>query len=200
MVTHHMNTSILPALSLSLVVAIFQPVEVLAGEMLNDGYKNYFFKDSQEKTYRLIRAVEIHHLQPALKHLSSGHPGRAIPELRFVLKYIPNHPKALQLMGVVSRLSNQSKVAEQYFAQAVRVFPNYALTHAQFGKFLVDVGRFEEGIEELERAQSIQPDLKIVYVWLSEAYQKDGDDEKAKLAEEKVKELESKKKKPSTPE
>ena len=168
-------------------------------QMLAPTYKNYFLKDSHRATRQQISNVNKHHLKKALRHLASQKPARAIPELNFTLRYVPNHPKALQLMGLVGKLTNRTKMAEQYFAQAIRVFPQYALTHAQYGKFLVDIGRFEEGIEELEKAQSIQPDLKTVFVWLSEAYQKNGDVDKAKMAEERVKELGSKKKNSSKP-
>ena len=168
-------------------------------QMLAPGYKNYFLKDSHRPTRQQIYNVNKHHLKKALRHLASNKPARAIPELNFTLRYVPNHPKALQLMGMVGKLTNQTKMAEQYFAQAVRVFPQYALTHAQYGKFLVDIGRFDEGIEELKMAESIQPDLKTVFLWLSEAYQKNGDVEEAKMAEERVKELEGKKKNSSKP-
>ena len=159
---------------------------------LHHSYKNYFLKESNSATAQSVRTVNHHHLKPAIKYLSSRKPTRALGELKFVLRYVPNHPQALHLMGVVGRLTNRPKIAEQYFEQAVQLFPQYALTHAQYGKFLVDIGRFEDGIGELEKAQSIQPDLKTVFVWLSEAYQKNGNVEKAKKAEEKVKELDNK--------
>ena len=166
---------------------------------LHNNHKNYFLKAGDVPTRQMVRNVNRHHLKKAIRHLTSGKPERAIAELKFVLRYVPNHPQGLQLMGVVGKLTNRTKLVEQYYAQAIRVFPQYALTHAQFGKFLVDIGRVEDGIEELQKAQSIQPDLKTVFVWLSEAYQKNGDIEEAKMAEERVKELEEGKKNSSKP-
>ena len=157
--------------------------------MLAPRYNDYFLKESHRKTHQQVNNVDRLHLQPALSHLARGQPDRAIGELKFVLRYVPNHPKALQLMGVVARLKKKPKIAQQYFEQAVRVFPKYALTHAQFGKFLVDIGHLEHGIEELEKAQALEPDLVTVFVWLAEAYKENGDVKKAKKAEEKAKEL-----------
>ena len=167
--------------------------------MLARGYKDYFLKNSHLKTSQQVNNVNHLHLQPALRYLARGEPARAIPELKFVLRYVPNHPKALQLMGVVARLTKKPKIARQYFEQAVGVFPKYALTHAQFGKFLVDIGRLEDGIEELEKAQALEPDLVMVFIWLAEAYNENGDVEKAKQAKEKAKELENKKEETSEP-
>lgn len=173
--------------------------DYIADSRLPYNYKNYFLKDSDRVTGQRVRTVNHHHLKKAIKHLTSQKLALAIYELKFVLHNVPNHPKALQLLGVVTRLTNQPKIAEQYFTQAVRAFPKYALTHAQYGKFLVDIGRFEDGIEELEQAQSIQPNLKTVFVWLSEAYHKNGNVEKAKKAEERVKELDNKHENSSKP-
>jgi len=167
--------------------------------MLADNYKDYFLRDVDRRTHNQVRNVDNLHLQPALMFLSKGKPKRAIPELKFVLRYVPNHPKALQLMGLVAKLTNRSPIADQYYKQAIYVFPKYALTHAQYGKFLVEIGRVEEGIQELETAQSIPPELSMVYVWLTEAYEKNGDHEKAQMARKKAKELEQKGIKPSKP-
>ena len=167
--------------------------------MLAPGYKDYFLKDVDRKTYELIRNVTQNHLDPAVVHLSKGKPNRAIPELTFVLRYVPNHPKALQLMGLAARLIKKPPIAERYYKQAIRVFPKHGITHAQYGKFLVDIGQVEEGIQELEAAKSIPPDLTIVYVWLTEAYEKSGNPEKAQIARKKATDLKKKEVKPIKP-
>ena len=176
------------------------PIDDFSGNrMLDDRHRNYFLKDSDLKTWQMVRNVNKLHLKPALDHLTKGKPKNAIPELNFVLRYVPNHPKALQLMGVVTRLTGRPKVGEQYFAQAIRVYPDHALTHAQFGNFLIELGRIEEGIERLETARSIQPDMTMVYLWLAEAYHKHGDLEKEREAKGQAQELKKQKAKLSKP-
>ena len=158
--------------------------------MLAEHYRDYFQRNVDLKTRQQVNNVNRLHLQPALKWVSRGKPNRAIPELKFVLRYVPNHPKALQLMEVSAKLTDRLPMAEGYYKQAIFVFPDYALTHAQYGKFLVESGRVEEGIQELEKAKSIPPDLRMVHVWLAEAYEKQQDHAKAQIEREKAKALE----------
>jgi TolB-like protein/Flp pilus assembly protein TadD len=47
--------------------------------------------------------------------------------------------------------------AENQFQQAVRLNPNYAAAHQSYGTFLSRVGRFDEAIREVKRAQEIDP-------------------------------------------
>jgi tetratricopeptide (TPR) repeat protein len=110
-------------------------------------------------------------------------------ELKFVLRWFPNHPKALELIGLIAKLQNQPHMAIPYYEKAVRLYPQYAITHAQYGNYLVDTGQAEKGIERLQRALQINPKLAVAYYWLWDAYNKDGNPEMAQQIAEKAKEL-----------
>ena len=51
--------------------------------------------------------------------------------------------------------------AEHEFRRAIELNPNYATAHQWYGEFLADMGRFDEGITEIERAQMLDP-LSII--------------------------------------
>jgi len=113
----------------------------------------------------------------------------ALGELKFVLRHFPNHPKALQLMELVAKMMNQPHLVIPYYEKAVRLYPQYALTHAQYGNYLVDIGLTEQGIGRLQKAIEIDPKLTVAYYWLWDAYTKNGNLEMARQIAEKAKEL-----------
>jgi tetratricopeptide (TPR) repeat protein len=113
----------------------------------------------------------------------------ALLELKFVLRWFPNHPKALELMGLIAKLQNQPHMAIPYYEKAVGLYPQYAITHAQYGNYLVDTGQAEKGIIRLQRALQINPKLAVAYYWLWDAYTKIGNPEMARQIAEKAKEL-----------
>ena len=152
-------------------------------------YKDYFLKNADKKVSQTVYNVNRNHLKPALKLYAQGRPKSALPDLKFVLTYVPNHPKALQLMGVVAIEIESPKLGSFYFQQAVHLFPTHALTFAQYGKYLVDIGEFEEAVRMLEIAIKKNPRLALGYGWLEQAYAKKGDVAKSKEMARKAKEL-----------
>jgi TolB-like protein/Tfp pilus assembly protein PilF len=51
--------------------------------------------------------------------------------------------------------------AEREFKRAIELNPNYATAHQWYGEFLADMGRSDEGIAEMKRAQALDP-LSII--------------------------------------
>ena len=56
------------------------------------------------------------------------------------------------------------KEAEKEFKRAIELSPNYATAHQWYGEFLTLRGRFEEGLEEIRRAQALDPLSLIINV------------------------------------
>ncbi len=52
-------------------------------------------------------------------------------------------------------------LAEAEFKRAIELNPNYATARQWYGEFLADLGRFDEGIAEIKRAQRLDP-LSII--------------------------------------
>jgi Tfp pilus assembly protein PilF len=129
----------------------------------------------------LLYNVERYHLSrdTFFGFYNDGKYNLATEELKFVLRYFPNHPRALMLMESVGKLSGNPLLAYPYYDNAVKLFPQHALTHAQFGSYLKNIDQVDAGIARLKEALEIDPQLALAHAWLSEAYAKKGD---AKLA------------------
>jgi tetratricopeptide (TPR) repeat protein len=149
-------------------------------------------RDYFDPRHRLeLATVEKYHLtkETFWMEFNSRRYHYALKELEFVLRHFPNHPKALQLTELVAKMSNQPHLAIPYYEKAVTLFPQYAITHAQYGNYLVDTGQAEKGIKRLRRAMAIDPKLAVAYYWLWDAYTRNGNLEMARQIAEKAKEL-----------
>lgn len=145
-----------------------------------------FFSSHEEGVARYMQMVEHNHLNK--NHMSvsvyelirTGNFHQALTEVKYVLDRIPNHPRALQVLTLVSQLIKNSTVGISYFEKAVTIYPQYALTHAQYGLFLVTMGDVDAGIEKLIRSTEMDAKLPAGHVWLAQAYAKKGDITKAR--------------------
>ena len=96
----------------------------------------------------------------------------------------PNHPRALEVLSAIARMVNSPSMSLPYFEGAVRLYLQYALIHAQFGVYLVDIGQLEVGSRELTKVSELGATLSLAQAWLARAYGKSGD---SQLAREAVK-------------
>ena len=126
---------------------------------------------------------------PLLKLIRAEKPDRAIPDLQFILRWVPNHPLGLALMANVSQMIQKPNLGVNYFNQAVHLFPNHALTYAQYGKFLYDLKKNGKAIELLRKAISLDSKLGVAYGWLSLVYSSNGKSELAAETANKAKSL-----------
>jgi Tfp pilus assembly protein PilF len=152
--------------------------------------RNYYaISDRHDIT--LLRNVEGHHLTDGTfwKWYRAKKYDLAADELRFVLRYFPNHPKALQLMALIAKKSDTLHLAVPYYVQALELYPGYAATHAQYGAYLADIGNLKAGLAELEKAVQLDPELGFAYAALAKAYDKTGDVERSRKAAEKARQL-----------
>ena len=69
--------------------------------------------------------------------------------------------------------------AEQSFQRALELKPNLADAHAQYAWYLVLLGRLDEGLAEMKRAQELDPLKPIYTAWLGRQYWWAGQDEEA---------------------
>ena len=151
---------------------------------------DYFLKDTDPYVKNDVFQRERYHMgQEWREALRNGKLQRALGDLDFVLRYVPNHPKALALVALISRVGGNPVVANLYFQRALQKFPQRALTHAQYGKFLVEVGKANEGIVRLEKAISMDPNLAIAHLWLARMYARAGKSDLANQEAQRAKEL-----------
>ncbi len=114
---------------------------------------------------------------------------RALHECDYVLERLVNHPKALTLCVSVVKFLNRPGYLMKYFENAVRLYPKHAVTHAQYGRYLSEIGEHEDAVARLQRAIMMDEKSKVSHAWLAEAYRKKGEIDLAKQSAKKARDL-----------
>ncbi len=148
-----------------------------------------YFTAPQEGQALYRDTATQHHVDVVPGWLRQGRINDAIADLKYTLERFPNHPKALQYMGLVSKLTNNTEMAIAYYQQALSLYPQYAVTHAQYGQYLLSIGIIDKAIESLKRSIAIEPKSATSYALLAQAYSKQGNSELASEAAARAKEL-----------
>jgi tetratricopeptide (TPR) repeat protein len=139
--------------------------------------------------YWLVGDAEHNHLKVALEDLRSGRYSKAVYDLDFLLQRFINHPEALHAMEAVAMLTRRPLAAAPYFEKAIAIYPQYALTHAQYGRYLSKLGRHDAAVASLKRAVELEPMLAAAHAWLAEAYTRMGETQLARETAERAREL-----------
>lgn len=164
---------------------------VNAQPAVNIGSKDYF------QTAQLgmvgdgyyLRVLESAHVNNVPDQIGRGRLNDALHNIRYTLDRFPNHPRALQQLSIVSQMIKNTALGVEYFEKAIKLFPQYAITRAQFGLYLTSIGNVAAGIDMLKRSTEMDPKLPAGYAGLAHAYVKMGDMTKAREAAEKAREL-----------
>lgn len=174
-------------MSMTMLLAVLTPLPPAYSQETNKDY----FSVTQPSDKTLLRDVEKYHLGPDKfwKWYTAKKFHYAVQELAFVLRYFPNHPKALQLMGAIGIQTEDPSLAIPYFENALRFYPQYAITYAQYGRYLVDTGNIHAGIRHLKKATEMDPGLARAFAELAKAYAKSGSPDLARQAAAKAREL-----------
>jgi TolB-like protein/Tfp pilus assembly protein PilF len=98
---------------------------------------------------------------------------RAMASLERAIELDDGLAEAHAMLGTLQALGWRHDDAEESFRRAIMLDPDDALSHHWYAMlFLVDLGRFEEAVDELRRAQALDPlaliasaDLAVVF-WL----------------------------------
>lgn len=107
----------------------------------------------------LLRTVEAYHLGPAEEKLSLRHYPQARNELAFILRYFPNHPRALLLLGkLCSEWKDAGCLTDDVFEKAIRVRPDEPSVYIVQGVHLHRIKRYKEAIASYEKALGLEPD------------------------------------------
>ena len=172
-----------------LLLAFFDPnissAQAQGGKKIYD----YFNPTSDPHVKWLIGDQNRFHFNPAVNHLRKGDYKRATRELSFLLKGFPNHPKGLMLLSIVAKMTKNPSFGVPFYKKALQVYPQYAITHAQYGNYLVEVGQVKVGIAKLKKAIEMDPKLAPAHAWLAKAYYKIGRAELAQLTARQAKAL-----------
>ena len=121
-----------------------------------------------------LKKLERHRLREALFYIRQGKPRDALRDCIYVLRHFVNHPKGFAILGIVAKLIKEPLLPIPYFERALQFYPIHAMTHAQYGKYLAEIGKIDDGVKRLSRAIEIDPKLKVSYTWLARIYVQHG--------------------------
>jgi tetratricopeptide (TPR) repeat protein len=132
---------------------------------------DYFTRNSDSKAAFTIHTIETHHLAENnfWKRYRDGDFRWAFEDLIFILRYCPNHPKALYLIAFDKKLNKDTGAIINRFERALRLYPRSAYTYAQYGLYLASLGQENAGIVYLDEALKLDPKLVAARAWREEA-------------------------------
>ena len=96
-----------------------------------------------------------------------------------MLRENPEHPDALNLMGVLAVAASQYRIAVDYLKKAIEFAPDQAIYLNNLGNALVISSHAEEAVTHLERAVKLEPTYAEAWTNLGKAWRNIGNIEKA---------------------
>lgn len=99
---------------------------------------------------------------------------RARAELETALARVPGHPHFLALLGEVHRQMGDPQISVELNRQALRTDPAAVPARYYLGLSLLDLGRAEEAVRELEIAAASDQAIGEMYLGLGTAYLESG--------------------------
>lgn len=143
----------------------------------------------REDVRKYLGLVERHHLDKVIGMIREERYSDALGEIKWTLDRFHNHPRALALAETVATLTGVPSLPRHFYEKAIEAYPQYPLTHAQYGRYQVEIGQKESGIASLEKSVKMDSNLVTGYIWLAEAYQQVGNKDLAKKASERARAL-----------
>lgn len=114
---------------------------------------DYYTARSTPATAELLRNVEGHHLAQGIQQMRDKRLHAAWADFDFMLRYFPNHPRALVLMGDVCEAWRTSKCdMESYLDKAIKMSPESDGVYLAKGVYLQKKGKLKDAIESYKKS------------------------------------------------
>jgi tetratricopeptide (TPR) repeat protein len=139
----------------------------------------YSYYDRSTAAVRRLRNVEGHHMGKAVEHLEAERWDLAMRECDFMLRYFPDHPRALYLLSTASIKAKTPERAEPYFQAAFDLFPESATSHSVHGIFLHKRGKLSAAIKAYRDSLALDPGSAETHYNLGLSYMERGEYELA---------------------
>jgi tetratricopeptide (TPR) repeat protein len=125
-----------------------------------------------------------------LEHHRAGRLNQAEQMYRQVLAAHPNHPWAIQLLGMIAHQVGNTKLGIDLVRRAIAIEPNAADFHNNLGEMLRVSGMLDEAQQSFHRCLGLNPNFAAAYNNLGEVYRERGELERAAEQYRKAIELE----------
>lgn len=124
-----------------------------AGQVLAQTPNDYYTARSTPATAELLRNVEAYHLAQGVQQMRDKRPHAAWADFDFMLRYFPNHPRALVLMGDVCEVWRNAKCdMESYLDKAIKMSPESDGVYLVKGVYLQKRGKLKDAIESYKKS------------------------------------------------
>ena len=131
---------------------------------------DYFAARFDSKIKAWLALVEGRHANERVYNLfRSGDYNNTLADCDYTLTRFPNHPGGLNLVCEIAKATDRPSMPLTYFERALKYYPQYAFTHAQYGHYLLDIGATSAGTAELRDALRLDPNLIQARAWLAES-------------------------------
>lgn len=140
--------------------------------------------ESASQTVTIPDAIKL-----ALRHHQSGELAQAESIYRQVLAVEPDHPDALQLLGVIANQAGQPEAAIELIGKSIRLFPNNPYGYNNLGEAYRALKRFDEAIEAYQQALGLLPIFPEAYNNLGNARKTLGQRREAEVCYRKALEI-----------
>ena len=171
--TTHMITflSIVACTATLLPISARAQIDVLDEQSIGGSQAgaDYFQAPYDPRVKAWLTLVEGRHASERVwKLFRAGDNNDALEDTQYTLARFPNHPRALNLLVEIGKATDQTSMPLSYFEKALKYYPQHGFTHAQYGRYLVQIGATSAGIAEFTEALRLDPDLLQARVWLNE--------------------------------
>lgn len=140
------------------------------GAAAQDPGRDYYTAGASTDGAQMLRNLDQNHYRLAAGALERRRYAGAQADLEFMLKYVPNHPRALAGMAQVALGLKRPDLAEQRFKAAIERYPQYDETYVIYGVFLHKLGRTDAAIAQYRKALEINASSGFAHYNLGLAY------------------------------
>ena len=109
-------------------------------------------------------------VEAGIIHFSAGRLAKAGTVYHQALKVVPNHPRALHLLGVLAHQMGRHGAAVKLIRQAIKRRPKVPVFHNNLGNALRQMGQREASVECYQQAIALAPNMAEAYTNLGIAY------------------------------
>jgi len=154
----------------TLVAAAALSCALALGAVAQDAARDYYTAGASTDGAQMLRNLDQNHYRRAVGALERRRYEGALADLEFMLKYVPNHPRALAGISQVAIGVQRPDLAEQRFKAALERYPQHDETYVIYGVFLHKLGRTDAAIAQYRKALELNPISGFAHYNLGLAY------------------------------
>lgn len=149
----------------------------------------------QELAAKYPAAPGVHYLYGAFELRND--PDRAVAEFERELQITPGHVGALSALAAEYLRRKEAEKGLPYARELAAALPDAVASHALLGRLLADKGDLKEGVRELEKARTLDPNDPQPHIALASVYAQLGRKEDAARERQEFIRLKGSEKKPA---